>query len=69
MSKQRAVDGQTARLFEEQYVSKTFNLEPKLKTGHNSVRILDRVTCCCLQIGGMIVIKYFKFQSNISNSL
>jgi hypothetical protein len=36
------------------------------KKGHNSYKMLDRVTSSCLQVRGMIVNKCAKFQSHMS---
>jgi hypothetical protein len=45
---------------------KNFNINSKSKKGHNSVKMLDRVTSSCLQVGVMMVNKRAKFQSHMS---
>jgi hypothetical protein len=45
---------------------KNFNKNSKSKKGHNSVKMLDRVTFSCLQVGVMMVNKCAKFQSHMS---
>jgi hypothetical protein len=43
-----------------------FNINSKSKKGHNSVKMLDRVTSSCLQVGVMVMNKSAKFQSHLS---
>ena len=50
------------------YLRHSSQEEPELKKGHNSDKILDRVSSSW-EDGVMIVNNYFKFQSNISDGL
>ena len=50
-------------------VYENFNQNSKLKKGHNSAKMLDRVTSSCLQVGIMMVIKCSKYKRHISMDL
>jgi Ni,Fe-hydrogenase I cytochrome b subunit len=69
-------DGEQVREVSKPYVNglwkclrwyTNFNINSKSKKRHNSVKVLDRVTSFCLQIGFMMVNKCAKFQSHYVN--
>jgi hypothetical protein len=45
---------------------KNLNVNSSPKKGHNSVKMLERVTSSCVQVGVMMVNKCAKFQSHMS---